>query len=74
MSLQVGGCISLVNKRVQAENNRTSISAISLGCEMVGGGHDGSLDLCAKLCLVDEEEKLLFYTYVKPQLPVTSYR
>lgn len=72
--LPVGGCISLVDKRIQAENNRTSISAVSLGCVMVGGGHDGSLDLCAKLCLVDEEEKLLFYTYVKPQLPVTSYR
>ena len=64
----------MVNKRIQAENNRTSVSAVSLGSEMVGGGQDGSLDLCAKLCLVDEEEKLLFYTYVKLQLPVTSYR
>ena len=65
-----------MNKRTQAENNnnRTSVSAVSLGFEMVGGGQDGSLDLCAKLCLADEEEKLLFYTYVKPELPVTNYR
>jgi len=64
----------LVNKRIQAENSRTSVSAVSLSCEMVGGGQDGSPDLCAKICLIDEEEKLIFYTYVKPQLTVTNYR
>eukprot|EP00253_Pinus_taeda_P021935 PITA_21935 len=73
-SLPAGGSVSLVNKRIQAENSRTSVSAVSLSCEMVGGGQDGSLDLCAKICLIDEEEKLIFYTYVKPQLTVTNYR
>eukprot|EP00253_Pinus_taeda_P013762 PITA_13762 len=41
---------------------------------MVGGGQDGSLDICARVCLVDEDEKLVFHTYVKPQIPVTDYR
>lgn len=59
----------MVNK---PENSRTS--AVSLGFVTVGGGQDCSLDLCAKLCLVDEQEKLIFYTHVKPQLPVTNYR
>lgn len=48
--------------------------AVSMDCEMVGGGSDGSLDLCARVCLVDEDEKLIFYTYVLPQIPVTNYR
>eukprot|EP01018_Ginkgo_biloba_P026006 Gb_27969 [translate_table: standard] len=84
------GCISLVNKRVQAEKEGiydhlriqkpiqseglSAVSAVSLDCEMVGGGQDGSLDLCGRVCLVDEEENLLFHTYVKPQLPITNYR
>ncbi|XP_027097230.1 uncharacterized protein [Coffea arabica] len=48
--------------------------AIALDCEMVGGGSNGSLDLCARVCLVDEYEKILFHTYVLPQIPVTDYR
>lgn len=48
--------------------------AIAIDCEMVGGGSDGSLDLCARVCLVDENEKLIFHTYVLPQIPVTNYR
>lgn len=48
--------------------------AIALICEMVGGGSNGSLDLCARVCLVDEYEKMLFHTYVLPQIPVTDYR
>ncbi|KAK3005902.1 hypothetical protein RJ639_017768 [Escallonia herrerae] len=48
--------------------------AIALDCEMVGGGSDGSLDLCARVCLVDEDEKLVFHTYALPQIPVTDYR
>ena len=41
---------------------------------MVGGGSDGSLDLCARVCLVDENENIIFHTYVKPPIPVTNYR
>ncbi|KAL0435776.1 UNVERIFIED_CONTAM: RNA exonuclease 4 [Sesamum radiatum] len=48
--------------------------AVSMDCEMVGGGSDGSLDLCARVCLVDEDEKVIFHTYVLPQIPVTNYR
>ncbi|XAR61235.1 Exoribonuclease II [Bertholletia excelsa] len=48
--------------------------AIAIDCEMVGGGSDGSLDLCGRVCLVDEDENLIFHTYVRPQIPVTSYR
>lgn len=47
---------------------------VAIDCEMVGGGSDGSLELCARVCLVDEDENLIFHTYVKPQLPVTNYR
>eukprot|EP01018_Ginkgo_biloba_P009104 Gb_08879 [translate_table: standard] len=84
------GRLSLVNKRIQAEKEHfhtdtqaegsvqsqgfPPVSAISLDCEMVGGGQDGSLDLCARVCLVDEDENLVFHTYVKPQLPITDYR
>lgn len=47
---------------------------VALACKMVGGGSDGSLDLCARVCLIDESEKIIFHTYVKPRLPVTKYR
>jgi len=41
---------------------------------MVGGGSDGSLDLCARVCITDESENVVFHTYVKPTIPVTNYR
>ncbi|XP_072958819.1 uncharacterized protein [Typha angustifolia] len=47
---------------------------VALGCKMVGGGTDGSLDLCARVCLIGEDENIIFHTYVKPQMPVTNYR
>lgn len=48
--------------------------AIALGCKMVGAGTDGSLDVCARVCVVDDQEKVLFETFVKPLIPVTQYR
>lgn len=48
--------------------------AIAIDCEMVGGGSDGTLDLCARVCLIDEDENLLFHTYVRPEIPITNYR
>ncbi|KAM3382443.1 interferon-stimulated 20 kDa exonuclease-like 2 isoform X1 [Capsicum galapagoense] len=51
-----------------------SREAVAINCEMVGGGSDCSLDLCARVCLVNEDEKLIFHTYVLPQIPVTNYR
>ncbi|KAI3791918.1 hypothetical protein L2E82_05784 [Cichorium intybus] len=47
---------------------------VALACKMVGGGSDGSLDLGAKICIIDEYENILFRSYVKPHLPVTHYR
>uniref|UniRef100_A0A1D1XTD7 RNA exonuclease 4 n=1 Tax=Anthurium amnicola TaxID=1678845 RepID=A0A1D1XTD7_9ARAE len=47
---------------------------VVMDCEMVGGGSDGSLDLCARVCLIDESENLIFNSYIKPQIPVTNYR
>ncbi|CAN6702704.1 unnamed protein product [Malus baccata var. baccata] len=47
---------------------------VALACKMVGGGSDGSLDLCAKVCLTDEYDNIIFQSYVKPLLPVTNYR
>lgn len=48
--------------------------AVALDCEMVGGGSDGSLNLCARVCLIDEAENVIFHAYVRPQIPVTDYR
>ncbi|XP_058083184.1 RNA exonuclease 4-like isoform X2 [Magnolia sinica] len=47
---------------------------VALDCEMVGGGSDGSLDLCGRVCIIDEDENVLFHSYVIPQIPVTNYR
>ncbi|PKU64637.1 uncharacterized protein LOC110115819 [Dendrobium catenatum] len=47
---------------------------IALDCEMVGGGSDGSLDVCARVCLIDLNEDVIFHSYVKPIIPVTDYR
>lgn len=57
------------------DNGRTRGSqVVALACKMVGGGSDGSLDLCARVCLIDENENIIFHTYVKPTLAVTNYR
>ncbi|KAL1352846.1 hypothetical protein HN51_016825 [Arachis hypogaea] len=47
---------------------------VALACKMVGGGSDGSLDLCARVCIIDEHENIIFHSYVKPPFPVTNYR
>lgn len=48
--------------------------AVAMDCEMVSGGNDGSLNLCARVCLIDEDENIIFHTHVQPQFPVTNYR
>ncbi|ONI19554.1 hypothetical protein PRUPE_3G285000 [Prunus persica] len=61
--------------RDNTENGSTrGTQVVALACKMVGGGSDGSLDLCAKVCLIDEYENIIFQSYVKPLLPVTNYR
>ncbi|KAJ8544962.1 hypothetical protein K7X08_017545 [Anisodus acutangulus] len=57
---------------LRIENSRGTVVALS--CKMVGGGIDGSLDLCARVCLIDEHERIIFHSYVAPNLPVTNYR
>ena len=47
---------------------------MAIDCQKVGGGSDGSLDLCARVCLIDEDENIIFHTYVQPLIPVTNYR
>lgn len=49
-------------------------SAIAMDCEMVGGGIDGTLNICARVCLVDEDENLIFHSYIQPEIAVTNYR
>ncbi|XP_076904503.1 RNA exonuclease 4-like [Bidens hawaiensis] len=51
-----------------------NIKAVAIDCQMVGCGSDGSLDLLARVCLVDEEENIIFHTFVEPHISVTDYR
>ncbi|TVU22287.1 hypothetical protein EJB05_31972, partial [Eragrostis curvula] len=48
--------------------------ALALGCKMVGAGSDGTLDVLARVCVVNELEEVVFETFVKPLIPVTQYR
>ncbi|RCV24280.1 hypothetical protein SEVIR_5G071000v4 [Setaria viridis] len=48
--------------------------ALALGCKMVGAGSDGSLDVVARVCVVDEQENIVYEAFVKPLIPVTHYR
>ncbi|CAN8294965.1 unnamed protein product [Cochlearia groenlandica] len=50
------------------------VKVVAMDCEMVGGGENGSEDLCASVCVVDENENVIFSTYVQPEEPVTDYR
>ncbi|XP_009758098.1 RNA exonuclease 4 [Nicotiana sylvestris] len=61
-----------IQDELRIDNSRGRV--VALACKMVGGGSDGSLDLCARVCLIDEHERILFHSYIKPNLPVTSYR
>lgn len=69
-SVGCGGELGLVDECRGNESGRV----VALDCEMVGGGSDGNLDLCARVCLVDEDENLVFHSYVKTEIPVTDFR
>ncbi|XP_010278725.1 PREDICTED: RNA exonuclease 4-like isoform X2 [Nelumbo nucifera] len=56
------------------DNTSQGPQVVAMDCEMVGGGSDGSLDLCARVCLIDENEKVIFHSFVQPLIPVTNYR
>ncbi|OVA09841.1 Exonuclease [Macleaya cordata] len=62
------------NLGIQDDGRTRAPQVFALGCKMVGGGSDGSLDLCARVCLIDEDNRIIFHTYVKPQIPITNYR
>ncbi|KAJ0054275.1 hypothetical protein Pint_02709 [Pistacia integerrima] len=47
---------------------------VALACKMVGGGTDGSLDYCGRVCVIDEHENIIFHAYVTPPVQVTNYR
>ncbi|XP_055805767.1 RNA exonuclease 4-like [Solanum dulcamara] len=61
-----------IQDELRIDNSRGRV--VALACKMVGGGSDGSLDLCARVCLIDEHERMLFHSYIKPNIPVTNYR
>lgn len=65
--------MEFVNITLESETHQGT-KVIAMDCEMVGGGSDGSLNLCARVCLVDENENVIFHSYVKPQISVTDYR
>ncbi|KAL6960605.1 hypothetical protein U1Q18_038370 [Sarracenia purpurea var. burkii] len=64
--------LGISDELMRIDDNRAKV--VALACKMVGGGSDGSLDLCARVCLIDEHENIIFHTYVKPHLPVSNYR
>lgn len=72
------GTTNIPYKEYEALENENYVGkypeAVAIDCQMVGSGSDGSLDLLARVCLVDEEEKMIFHTYVVPQISVTDYR
>ncbi|KAM7254189.1 hypothetical protein ACFE04_031871 [Oxalis oulophora] len=55
-------------------NSDKGPEVVALDCEMVGGGFDGSIDICASVCLIDEDENVIFHAYIQPPHPVTNYR
>ncbi|XP_030469958.1 uncharacterized protein LOC115688301 [Syzygium oleosum] len=64
-----------IHDKLTIDNGRTrGPQVVALACKMVGGGSDGSLDLCARVCIIDEYENIIFHTYVKPPIPVTNFR
>ncbi|XP_065857687.1 uncharacterized protein [Euphorbia lathyris] len=67
---RLGVCENLNNENGYGR----SPQVVALACKMVGGGSDGTLDLCGRVCLIDENENIIFHTFVKPPIPVTNYR
>jgi hypothetical protein len=50
------------------------VRTLALGYKMVGAGNKCSLDVVAWVCMVDEQENIVYDTFVKPLIPVTHYR
>lgn len=63
---------SLLSSSLSSGNHNNEV--VALDCEMVGGGSDGSLDLCARVCIINEDENVIFHSFVQPIIPVNDYR
>ncbi|KAK8644237.1 hypothetical protein V6N13_123549 [Hibiscus sabdariffa] len=48
--------------------------AVALACKMVDGGNYGSIYGCARVCIVDEYENMIFNAYVQHPNPVNNDR
>lgn len=57
-----------------SDDNATCRKLVALGCEMVGSGIDGMLALCGRVCLVNEDEQVIFHSYLKPITAIKDYR
>ncbi|KAG4128541.1 hypothetical protein ERO13_D09G025800v2, partial [Gossypium hirsutum] len=63
------------NKSTTVVDNGLSSHVVALACQMVdGGGNNESMDVCARVCMVDEYENIIFHVYVKPPISVPNYR
>ena len=63
-----------ISSSVASDDDNTCSKLIAMDCEMVGGGADGTLNLCGRVCLVNENEEVIFHSYVKPIIDITNYR
>ncbi|VVB09363.1 unnamed protein product [Arabis nemorensis] len=68
------GALGLRDNPTIDNTSSKSPRVVTLSCKMVGGGSDGSVDLCARVCITDESENVIFHTYMKPTKHVTNYR
>lgn len=60
-------------KKTQPSNN-VGMDVVSIDCEMVGAGSNGSVDILARVSIVNQKGLILMDKYVKPTDKVTDYR
>lgn len=61
-------------KKKRRPSNDTGNDIVSIDCEMVGAGSNGSIDILARVSIVNRRGHILMDKYVKPTQPVTDYR
>ncbi|PAV82231.1 hypothetical protein WR25_21815 isoform B [Diploscapter pachys] len=49
-------------------------SVLALDCEYVGAGNDGTIDILARVSIVNENGKIVYDKHVKPTEPIKDYR
>ena len=62
------------SKKHGLSSRRKKSKYVSLDCEMVGVGPNGSESAVARVCIIDWSETILLDTHVKVNKPVTDYR